>query len=1038
MKTNNTNSAFNTKRGFSPVTGASFPTRPEPLLRWSSLACAALLVLRSALAQSTNGDSTATLTTADANSTTTTSFNSTGHWSPSVVPKAGYVYIVDIAGGNDLRTPANGTSYTFGGDALTINGSAASAASPCYFDIKSTAGAVITVSNLIFTQGGGVENGGNASVTLAGNITLATGGGIFDPQPPPGILNITAPISGIGPMIVGTVTSGNSGGTIILSGNNTYTGGTYFEETHSTTTATYAVASGNTTGSEIIQLGNLSALGNTTNSLVMSNGILDLHGFSPTVGSLSGLGGAIANLDPANSAVTLTIGNGGYGGGTFSGIIRNTFTSSTGTVGLTMAGSGTTITLNGANTYTGMTTVSAGTLAVNSPGSLNVSGSVSVDSGATLAGTGTAGNATISSGGNISGSLTLSSLTFSGFSTMSVTQGTSFTATNLTANGSTASVTINAVGSATWPDGAYPLITYSGSIGGTGFPAFVLGTVQSLGSQQQAALSNANGAIDLIISGTAPETTNYLTAADANSASATSFSQNVGHWTDDLAPHPGAVYIVSNLPALGNDLRTLAANVSATFLGDSLLIGPSSTAGDPDWFDLKGTGTTTTTVTNLIFNGGGVENGGNANATLAGNITLLAGGGFFDPQVVPGILTVTAPISGSGPLIVGSQGGTADGNSGGIVVLVGTNTYTGGTYFQVTQGINAVNLNDLGQGYPNDGSDILQLGSPYALGNPTNVLSMSNGVVDLNTFSPSIGNLTGPGGLILNDDTGGSAVTLTIGTGGNGGGTYAGVIMDTYFGSGTVGLTMVGSNTTITLIGTNTYSSPTTINAGTLTIESPGSLNITGTVLVNSGGTLAGTGSVGNVTVAAGGTLAPGDTNAIGTITVEGTLSLGGTVAMRLNHSSLTSDTVQGAAAVVYGGTLSLTNLAGTVAVGDTYTLFTAGSYTGSFSAILPATPGPGLQWNTSGLAVNGQLTINSVAQPSFLAPVLSGTNLVFSGTGGTPGGSYVVVTSTNLAVPLPNWIPLATNSFDGSGNFSFTNSISPATAAEYFVIEVP
>ena len=151
MQTKKTNSSINTVRGISPRTRASIPPRPEPVLRWSSLTCIALLVLRSASAQSTNGDSTATLTTADANSTTTTSFNSTGHWSPSVAPKAGYVYLVDIAGGNDLRTPANGTSYTFGGDALTINGSAASSASPCYFDIKSTAGAVITVNNLIFT-----------------------------------------------------------------------------------------------------------------------------------------------------------------------------------------------------------------------------------------------------------------------------------------------------------------------------------------------------------------------------------------------------------------------------------------------------------------------------------------------------------------------------------------------------------------------------------------------------------------------------------------------------------------------------------------------------------------------------------------------------------------------------------------------------------------------------------------------------------------------------------------------------------------------
>jgi hypothetical protein len=44
------------------------------------------------------------------------------------------------------------------------------------------------------------------------------------------------------------------------------------------------------------------------------------------------------------------------------------------------------------------------------------------------------------------------------------------------------------------------------------------------------------------------------------------------------------------------------------------------------------------------------------------------------------------------------------------------------------------------------------------------------------------------------------------------------------------------------------------------------------------------------------------------------------------------------------------------------------------------------------------------------------------AGSGGLAGGQYVVLSSTNIATPVSSWTPIATNTFDGSGNFSFTN----------------
>jgi hypothetical protein len=48
--------------------------------------------------------------------------------------------------------------------------------------------------------------------------------------------------------------------------------------------------------------------------------------------------------------------------------------------------------------------------------------------------------------------------------------------------------------------------------------------------------------------------------------------------------------------------------------------------------------------------------------------------------------------------------------------------------------------------------------------------------------------------------------------------------------------------------------------------------------------------------------------------------------------------------------------------------------------------------------------------------------HLVLSGTGGTPGGSYYVLAAANPTVSATNWLAVATNRFDASGNFNCTN----------------
>jgi hypothetical protein len=123
--------------------------------------------------------------------------------------------------------------------------------------------------------------------------------------------------------------------------------------------------------------------------------------------------------------------------------------------------------------------------------------------------------------------------------------------------------------------------------------------------------------------------------------------------------------------------------------------------------------------------------------------------------------------------------------------------------------------------------------------------------------------------------------------------------------------------------------------------------------------------------------------------------------------------------------------------VNQTFQIATASSYTGDFSQIVPNTPGSGLVWDKSQLN-NGILGIIAGSAPvSLINPQVVGTNLVFGGSGGPASGSYVVLTSTNAAVPVSTWTPIATNSFTAGGTFSVTNGIVTGATGHYYAIKV-
>ena len=76
-------------------------------------------------------------------------------------------------------------------------------------------------------------------------------------------------------------------------------------------------------------------------------------------------------------------------------------------------------------------------------------------------------------------------------------------------------------------------------------------------------------------------------------------------------------------------------------------------------------------------------------------------------------------------------------------------------------------------------------------------------------------------------------------------------------------------------------------------------------------------------------------------------------------------------------------------------------------------------------------------AIPVINAILPSGTNLIISGTNGSPNGHYLVLASTNLVLPRTNWTRLSTNSFNGSGNFIFTNPITPNKPGLFYLLQL-
>ena len=226
-------------------------------------------------------------------------------------------------------------------------------------------------------------------------------------------------------------------------------------------------------------------------------------------------------------------------------------------------------------------------------------------------------------------------------------------------------------------------------------------------------------------------------------------------------------------------------------------------------------------------------------------------------------------------------------NGSGILTLASEQSYTGST--SVQQGT-------------------LRLGANNRLASTGSLFLFAGGTFDLNGFSQTVGDLSGPG-------------TVAIGTGSFTAGTASNRTFAGRF-TGSGAFTKAGSGT-LTLTGdSSAYTGTTTVAAGTLAAD--GNLSASA-VTVEAGATLRGSGTVGDVTVASSGILAgtQGQTLTTGDLT----LSSGSIVSVALGAPGNSTGLFSVNGNVILDGTLTVAN-AGSFGQG----LYRLIDYTGSLT----------------------------------------------------------------------------------------------------------
>jgi fibronectin-binding autotransporter adhesin len=731
---------------------------------------------------------------------------------------------IAFRGGVGNRIITLGGANTYGGSTLIGNGAAVTVRAPVLADTGAsssfgtgTAGGInITNGSVLSYTGAGsssnrpwtigaagapratISNDGTGALMLSGAVTfdpvanngLTLAGGFA------GVNTLSGVMSGSGALTV------NGAGTWALSGANTQTG-------------TLTVLGGT------LRADSASAFGAVTGTTVNA-GSLDLNGFDMTTPTLTGTGGGIAL-----GSGTLTVDQATTTG--YAGVIS-------GSGDLVKQGVGS-LTLTGANTYTGATNLQAGTLkldfsAAGAPASniiaassvLNLSGGSTLNVvGGGAASTQTFAGTNITSGSNTiratsgAGGLTLdlgainrtgglvnfvlpttgaiktSSTTLGGWAMINSTDyakvvGGSIVAfdnTDYTANDN----------AATW--GAGQVITET--TGGNGFTGTVGGTVQ-LGGLRYTEPKNTTvtiaGGATLGVDGAilvAPTVNSAAQVITGGSITGASGGGALGIQQNSTGPFTIASTIVDNGGATGftkGGTGSVTLSGANTYTGATTISqGTLQVATLANGGQASGIGASTADPSNLIIDSSTFSYTGGTVATDRG-FTVAATAGV-DPTV--NVSTAGANLTFSGQVVgTGDGAGLTKAGDGTLTLTNTTSNYTGPT--TISDGV--LSVATLGNG----GLPGSTLGSSSSAS--ANLVIQTGGALQYTGGTTSSNR-----GFTLNGIAGGvidvtqAATTLTI--------------SGTAVGLGSAPLTKDGAGTLV-LSGTNTYTGQTFVNGGVL------------------------------------------------------------------------------------------------------------------------------------------------------------------------------------------------------------------------------
>ena len=855
-------------------------------------------------------------------------------------PKTGSITLTTTGEGLTGEVPVNATvgysASIYSGTASytnTAGGSWATAGNWTDADVANTAGGAPGIAGALSvgdmaTFSDVLGAGATTSVTLDGsspslagltlsatntNYTLAPGsGGNISLQNAATSVAVSGTHT-ISAVLAGAGLSKSGSGTLVLQGANTYTGATAVTngvlqltagDNRLPTTTVLTLGSGANSGQVI--LGDATTARNQTVAGLNSSG--------------TGTGNSVVGANAANAVFTIS----NTGSNTFAGTLGGAGTNEN-NLALVKTGAGTQI-LSGSSSYTGGTTFTNGFLQASNSGALGASGTFTFN------------------GGGLQWAA--SNLTDYSSRFAAIATGQSY---NLNTNGQTVTLATQLAGAGGLTKSGAGTLILSQTTAYLGTTQITGGALQTLDLLPNSFIQlNGGGGVLQVVGGGSIARTLSATVANTNLTwgSNSGFSAKGGKLTVNLSsgttfswgansflPQGGVSPMVFGSPTADSQVEfqnpfTLGAGVSPGF--NRVIFVDSGTGGDSALLSgaISTSGTDSANV-GFVKDGNGtlILSGSNtyAGATIIRAGTLVAGtdssgtagvaGAFGDAHTTTVITTGTTVTAGTLPVTMGDATTTSANTSPSLLI---------GGAFNVGRPITISNQATTGKytlGGNTDGNAIfsgtITTSQPFTV---TQVATTGNNALNIT------GGVTGL-------TTGTKAVTFAN----VGAVNVSGAIAD---GTGKISVTQSGAGIT-TLSAANTYTGPTTINAGELKVD--GSLAAGSAVTVNAG-TLRGQGTVN------------------GTVNLTGTSTLRSSSTLTLNSSLTVSGTAnQITTGVIAVNGVTTINSGAVLSAGINGTLAGAGSVIDNGTFIVNGFANQGIAVNNGGILAGTGTTGNVV-----------------------------------------------------------------------------